>query len=91
MAREENDQEENTVEVINISSDIVRFELEKTRYRLAPKERMRVHKSYGLPRQLQDGRDPVPSTVELLTNKKVLPISDKRARGVVASLEATGQ
>ncbi len=74
------DDEANTAEVINISSEPVKFELNGVRYKLAPKERLQVHKNYALPRIMMAGRDPVPAAIELLTNGKVILATDKRAR-----------
>lgn len=69
----------NMEEIVNISSEPMVFELDGAIYELKPKDRVKVHKNYAMPRVLQKGRDPVASTVELLTNKKVLWIKDRRA------------
>lgn len=82
---EESDLEENTKEVINISSHTVRFELDGSRYVVPPGHKRRVHKNYATRMQMREGRDPIPSTVELLTNKMVLPIDDPRARSFLPS------
>lgn len=79
--------DDNTIEVINISSETLKFELEGMKFSIKPKERIRVHKSYATPRLMQQGRDPVPSAVELLTNHKVLPITDKRVRAMIGNVE----
>jgi hypothetical protein len=73
-------EEENTREVMNISNNIIRFELDGARYKMGPKETRRIHKNYATRMLMREGRDPVPSTVELLTNKQVLPIDDPRVR-----------
>lgn len=79
------DEDENTIEVINISSETMKFEIDGMKIKLAPKERFKIHKNYATPRVMQPERDPVPSTIELLTNKKVLPINDKRVRAVLGA------
>jgi len=71
--------ETNSVEVVNISGSIVRFEIEGVRYKLAPKERVHLHKSYTVNKKMRPDADPVPSTIELLTNNMVVPVTDKRA------------
>lgn len=76
------DDEVNTVEVMNISSEIMKFEISGVRYKLSPRETAHIHKNYAIPRIMQEGRDPVPSVIELLTNRKVLPTSDKRVRAM---------
>lgn len=83
--REDQEQESNAIEVINVSAEVVRFEIDGTRHKLKSLEAVSINKAYALPRQLQEGRDPVPSTIELLTNKKVLAVNDTRAKGAVAS------
>lgn len=80
----------NVAEVINVSSETVRFEIEKIRYKLPPRGIAQIHKAYAVSRVMQEGRDPVPSSIELLTNKKVLPVTDKRAASVVASVRKAG-
>jgi hypothetical protein len=79
------DEETNTVEVINISAETVKFNISGTTYKLAPREKLLLHKSYALPRLMQEGRDPVPAVIELLTGQKVLPIDDKRVRGLLGN------
>ena len=79
----ESDEETNTVECVNVSSETVRFEIDKVKYRLGPLDRVVLHKNYTLPKVMQPERDPVPSAIELLTNKKVLPITHPRARAAL--------
>jgi hypothetical protein len=79
--------EENAVDVINIGSTPMRFEIDGVRYKLAPGEMTKIHKAYALPRQMQAGKDAVPSAVELLTNKQVLWVGDKRARARAAAVQ----
>jgi len=78
----------NQVEVVNISSNNVRFEIEGNRYVLRPGQTVSLHKSYALPRAMVKGKDPVPSVVELLTSKQVLAVTDQRARQVVSAAGA---
>ncbi len=85
MKKQEKDEESNTVEMINVSAEVVKFEVDGTRHKLAPLQTVTIHRAYALPKQLQPGRDPIPSTVEMLTNKKVLPVDDKRAKSAVGA------
>lgn len=77
------EEDTNTVEVVNISSEIVKIEIDKVKHKLNPKERLTVHKNYATPRLMQQGRDPVPSSIELMTNGKVLPVTDKRVKAML--------
>lgn len=79
----ESDEDTNTIECVNISSETIRFEIEKVRYKLGPKDKVVLHKNYATPRIMQQDRDPVPSTIELLTNNKVLPITHPKARAAL--------
>lgn len=81
------DVESNMIEVINISSERAVFVLDDYKYVLKPRETAKIHKNYGQNRQLQEGKDPIPSVIELETNGKVLPVTDKRARSIVTSLK----
>lgn len=84
MGREDDDNEEpNDAEVVNISSEIMRFELDGIRYKLGPKETTRINKVHTISKKTAPGRDPVAPTIELITNKKVVPTTDKRARAVM--------
>jgi len=74
----ENQQETNSVECVNISARVVRFEIAGTRYALKPGQSVFLHKSYALARKMAANRDAIPSVVELQTSKMVLPITDKR-------------
>lgn len=79
--------ESNLVEVINISDHPVKFNLDGMIYALEPLERAKVHVSYTKNRQLQKKRDPVKPILELMTNAKVLPVTDPRAKDAVAISE----
>ncbi len=72
----------NQVDVINISSNVVRFEIDGNKYVLKPRQTTKLHKSYALMRKMSADRDPLPSQIELLTSKRVLAITDERARHV---------
>lgn len=86
MAKDnETEEESNAVDCINVSAEVVRFEIEGTRYKLKPLEVIPLNKAYALPKHLQPNRDPVPSSIELLTGKKVLPVTDPRAKGAVGA------
>lgn len=87
----EDEEESNTVECVNISGETMRFEIEKVKYKLGPRERVVLHRNYALPRAMQPGRDPVPSAIELLTNHKVLPISHPRARAALGIKKPAGE
>ena len=76
------DQDTNQVEVINIASQTVRFEIDGNRYVLRPGQTCSLHKSYALARKTAKNRDAIPSVVEMLTSKQVLSITDPRAAGV---------
>lgn len=78
-----------SVSIINVSSESVSFELDGLEHTLRPRESMKTHASYGLPRHLQKGRDPVASVVDMLTNGRVVHEGDRRARAVVAITQAT--
>jgi len=80
-------QESNQVEVINISDQPMRFNLDGMIYVLEPLERAKVHSSYTKNRQMQPKRDPVKPILELMTNGKVLPVTDPRAKEAVAASE----
>lgn len=77
------DQESNVAEVVNISSETIKFEIAGVRFTLGPKEKAQVHRNYALPRKMAEGRDPIPSAIELLTNHKVLLVTDKRAKAAL--------
>lgn len=72
-------QETNSVECVNISARVVRFEIAGTRYALKPGQSVFLHRSYALARKMAANRDAIPSVVELQTAKMVLPITDQRA------------
>lgn len=78
--------ESNQVDVINISSGTVRFEIDGSRYVLKTGQVVSLHKSYALARQIQKNKDPIPSVVELLTSKMVLAVTDPRARHMVTAM-----
>lgn len=66
--------EDNTKEIVNISSQTVRFQIDNQKIVMQPGDRRRINANYATARALQPNRDPVPSVVELLTNKMVLPV-----------------
>lgn len=84
---ESSDPEDTTVEVVNISSERMKFELEGQMHVMKPGDRRRVPRYLTVSRVMQKGKDPVPSAIELLTNKKVLPITDPRARAALGIRE----
>lgn len=79
------DQESNAAEVINVSGEVVRFEIDGIRYKLSERERITIHQNYALPRHLKKDKDPLPSVIDMLTGGKVLHVEDKRARGAVVA------
>lgn len=78
------DSNSNTEKVINITSNNVRFEIDGTRFELKPSEQITINRSYALPRHFKQGKDPVPSVIELLTGGMVLHVGDKRARSALS-------
>lgn len=76
---DDDERDSNVVQVVNTSSEIMRFEIDGVRFKLKHGERAQIHKTHATARAMQPGRDPVPSTIELLTNKWVVPITDPRA------------
>lgn len=74
MAKINEEDADNTKEIVNISQNVVKFEIAGTRFVMKPGDRRFIHKNYATARAMQPNRDPVPSTIELLTNKMVLPI-----------------
>jgi hypothetical protein len=82
------DEDSNMEEVINISSEVMRFELDGMKFKLQPKEVVQIHRNHAIPKILQKDRDPVASTIEMLTNKKVLSVKDKRARAALSGKAA---
>ena len=75
-----NAEEQNTQEVINISSEVVKFDVDNMRIVLKPGEKITIHKNYAFPRKLKKERDPIPSVVDLLTGGRVVATTDRRAR-----------
>lgn len=74
MAKINEEDADNTKEIVNVSQNLVKFEIAGTKFQMKPGDRRHIHKSYATARAMQPNRDPVPSTIELLTNKMVLPI-----------------
>jgi hypothetical protein len=70
--------ETNQVECVNVGGRTVKFEIEGNRHVVKPGGSVMLHKSYGLPRKMAPNRDAVPSVVETLTNRQVLPVTDQR-------------
>lgn len=66
-------------EIANISGELMKFEIDGTLIELKPGERTKINEAYATPRVMQEGKDPVPATVAMITNNKVLPIDDPRA------------
>lgn len=75
-----------TTEAINVSSDVARFEIDGVRHAMKPRERRRFPTGYCAQRVFTGSsgakRDPLPSVIELLTNKRVLPVADPRAKAL---------
>ncbi len=66
------------VEVVNVSPGSVKFKVAGRTYKLRPGEIAQLEAAYGTPRIMRAGGDPMPSTVELETQRKVLPVLDHR-------------
>lgn len=79
------DTDSDAQEVINISSETVKMNIDGMRVTLKQGDRMRVHKNYAFPRQFRPDRDPLPSVVELESGGRVVPTSDKRAQSFIRS------
>lgn len=79
-----NAHEQNTQEVVNISSETVKFDIGDMKIVLKPGERIAIHKNYAFPRKLKQDRDPLPSVVELETGGRVVATTDRRARSKVS-------
>jgi len=75
-------------ECINISDAPAKFQLDNHTVTLKPKQKVRVPKAYTTKRVFKEGNDPMPSVIELETGKRVLPVSDPRAKGAVATAAA---
>lgn len=76
-------------EVINISGGPVRFEIARgmgeapDEYELAADEIVALDANYVRQFRIAAGRDPRPSTIDQLTNGKVISITDPRAAAAV--------
>lgn len=71
---------ENTSEVVNVSSMVMKFEIAGQKIRMKPGEIRSFPKAYATARQLQPKpRDPVPSIIELETGGNVVPATNPRA------------
>lgn len=79
-------QDRNSVDCVNVSGRNVKFEIHGVRYFLKPKEIVKLHRSYALPRKMQKDRDAIPSVVEMQTGKQVLACNDPRAAQVMANI-----
>lgn len=66
------------VEVVSMYPGTVKFNLAGRKYKLKQGQVERVEGAYGTPRLMRPNTDPLPSVVELLTNRKVLPVLDPR-------------
>jgi ABC-type Zn uptake system ZnuABC Zn-binding protein ZnuA len=80
--------------VINITGDVVRFEIatvsgeEPDVYELKPHEVVEIAEAYATRRQALPGRDSAASVIENLTNARVLPVCDPRAKSLYESTQA---
>jgi len=73
------DPDDNTEEVVNISSFPAKFEVDGMRIKLQPGSRIRIHKNYTRKQKTSANRDPVASPIDNLTGGRVVPASDPRA------------
>jgi len=84
------DPDDDTEEVCNISSMVAKFEIDNTKIKLKPGDRIRIHKQYTRKQQMAKDRDPVASAIENITGGRVVPSSDRRVpRQAVQSNELT--
>jgi hypothetical protein len=72
---------------------VVKFNIAGRKYRMRFGDVERLEMAYAAPIQMRPGTDPQPAVIEMLTNRKVLPVLDprvdKNADGVpIAALEA---
>jgi len=78
-------------EVICLADEGATFVIDSSKITLKKGQTCMIPKAYTCLRQYQKNRDPLPSVIELETSKKVLPVSDPRARGVVSARNAQMQ
>lgn len=80
--------------VINITGDTARFEIATVSgeapdvYELKPHEVVEIAEAYATRRQVAPGRDSAASVIENLTNGRVLPVCDPRAKGTYEAVMA---
>jgi hypothetical protein len=76
---DDDDRQPSNMEVcFNVSAETVKFEIDGTRYRMKPGDRITLNVAYTRPSVMMQGRDPVQSVVERLTSRKVLPASHRK-------------
>lgn len=71
------DPKSSMVEVVCLQGG-AKFAIAGRRYKMRPGDIAQVEGAYGTPRLMRPGSDPLPSVVELLTGRKVLPVLDPR-------------
>lgn len=80
--------------VINVGGSSVTFQVARgageppDEHTLEPGDRVEIDAGYATPYRIAEDRDARPSTIELLTNKLVLPEDDPRAAPVRDRIEA---
>lgn len=76
------------VQIVNVSSQMAKFELDGMKYKLRPGQIGECRASYARPMQLQKSADPLPSVVDRETNGRVLCVEDPRAKRVLGNRAA---
>lgn len=71
--------EDDSEEVVNISSQMARLHIDNLKIVLKPGQRMRVPKAYVRRHAMQPGRDAVASAIHMMTDGRVVPATDPRA------------
>lgn len=74
------DDDGDMVDVINVSPQVARFQLDGMRYKLKPGQVSQCRATYARPMKLRPGADPIPSVIDRETNGRVLCVEDPRAK-----------
>jgi hypothetical protein len=80
------DGEDDSEEVVNISSMPARLHIDNLRIVLKPGQRIRVPKAYVRRHAMQPGRDPVASAIHMMTDGRVVPATDPRVPRPIANM-----
>lgn len=83
------DGDDDSEEVVNISSMPARLFIDNLKIVLKPGQRIRVPKAYVSRHAMQPGRDPVASAIHMMTDGRVVPVTDPRAPRLQPEVSAT--